>query len=132
MYAKFHAAYSKFLDEHPDRTVTDCDYPHNCGPIFAMLPKPALRILLLKMLHPDPTKRANIHDILSDRWVKTVECCSMETEEETLKLTKTKSGKFDAGKSCSANLKVKKQHNHLPPKGHRLPQYRFDMGDGYS
>ena len=89
-------------------------------------------MILLRMLHPDPSKRATIHDILGDRWIKTIECCSMETEEEILKLTKTKSGRFDAGKCGSANLKVKKQHNHLPPKAHKLPQYRFDMGDGYS
>ena len=131
MYAKFHAGYTRFLSEHPDEPLTDTSYPRNCGPVFTNLPKPAIKIILYKMLHPDPKKRADIQEIVADRWIKTIECCSQETEEESLKLTKTKSGKFDAGKACKG-LQIKKQHNHLPPKVHRMPQYRFDMGDGYS
>ena len=132
MYAKFHAGFSKFLSEHPDEPITDTNYPRGCGPIFMNLPKPAIKIILFRMLHPQPAKRASINDIIGDRWIKTIECCSQETEDEALKLTKTKSGKFDAGKAGAAGLQVKKQHNHLPPKAHRIPQHRFDMGDGYS
>ena len=130
-YAKFHKSYTKFLEKHPDG-VTDSDYP-NCGPLFTNL-KPAIEKLLLRMLHPDPSKRAAIQDIISHRWTKTIDCCSQETEEESLlsKPTKRMSGKFDAGKASLGGLKVVKQHNHLPPKQHRMPQHRFDMGDGYS
>ena len=156
-YAKFGAAYSKWLagkDEASDSLKpTDTDHPHACGPCFALLPKPAIRVLLLKMLHPDPDKRATIHEILGDRWVRTIECCCEGGEEEAIgapgsaeararegstgseKEAKRDGGKaeFDASKCCKKRaLKVVKCHNHLPPKQHKIPQHRFDMGDGYS
>lgn len=134
LYAKFHAGYTKFMENNPDGVVTDSNHqPNAWGAMFGMLPKPAIRVIALRMLHPDPEKRAAIHDILGDRWIKTIECCSAETEEETLRLAKTRSDKFDAGKGGVKNFQIaRKLHNHLPPKVHKFPQYRFDMGDGYS
>jgi hypothetical protein len=32
----------------------------------------------------------------------------------------------------AAKMKVQKKHNHLPPPVKRIPQHKFDMGDGTS
>ena len=129
-YAKFMSAWQKFLANNPDGVVTDKDYPSNAGPIFTHLPKPAIKILILKMMHPIPEKRISIQDAVGDRWVKTIECCSPESFDEDTKAIIDAS----AGKSCklASKMCVRKLHNHLPPAKSKVPQYRFDMGDGWS
>jgi hypothetical protein len=47
-------------------------------PDFAHLDSPAIKRLMLKMLYPSPDRRISIQDAISDRWVKTVDCCSVE------------------------------------------------------
>lgn len=136
MYAKFHTAYSKFVAESTSGgLVTDTECVGYCGPAFALLPKPAVRTILLKMLHPDPAKRASILDVVNDRWVKTIECCCDEGEcEGTGKLAGIEASckkEFDACKGKIKGMTVVKCHNHLPPKQSKIPQHRFDMGDGY-
>ena len=146
-YAKFRAAWTKWLATRDEsmgsnwNRPTDTAHPTACGPCFALLPKPAIRVLLLRMLHPEPAARASIHEILNDRWVRTIECCTHDdgcaagrkgsgSEDEG---DKDDGGGFDASKCGKRKgVKVVKCHNHLPPKQHKLPQYRFDMGDGYS
>ena len=157
-YAKFIGAYNKWLasknESESDLRPTEADHPRSCGPCFQFLPKPAIRVLLLKMLHPDPMRRATIHEILNGRWVRMIECCCEETEdvrgrgnsnlapgargrEDSTGSENSGNGEagadkeeFDASKRCK-KMKVVKYHNHLPPKQHRLPQHKFDMGDGY-
>ena len=130
LYAKFHRSFTKWLEKHPDGIVTTESHPSNLGDVFVRMQKPALVVILLKMLHPIPEKRVSIQEILGDRWIKIIDCCSDETEEEMLQLQKRMSN-FDASNCKAGAVKVKKQHNHLPPKEHRMPQHRFDMGDGY-
>ena len=131
-YAKFHAAFEKFTSSHPDAQISDTESPQGCGPCFSHLPKPAIRILLLKMLHPDPEHRARIQEIVGDRWVKMIDCCSEESEEEMVQAAKACGKTFDASKGGkNGAIKVKKLHNHLPPKVSKIPRHRFDMGDGY-
>jgi hypothetical protein len=45
---------------------------------FCTLDSPAIKRLMLKMLYPSPDRRISIQDAISDRWVKTVDCCSVE------------------------------------------------------
>ena len=131
LYAKFAKPYLKFLETHPEEPFptpsTSLGAYMNKG-----MPKPAIRVLLIKMLHPDSEKRCSIQDVINDRYFKTVDCCSeehIEEEPNTLKRVNT----IDASKGIPAgSMKVRKLHNHLPPKQHRLPQYRFDMGDGWA
>ena len=134
-YARFAAAWDKFFLAQPNGLISTgpdgVAAPSGCGPVFTRLPKPALKLLLLKMLHPDPARRARIQDVLNDRWIRTIEVCSPSPEDalpphartDSLDVTK-KGAKVD-------RILVRKCHNHLPPKQSKLPQYGFDMGDGY-
>jgi len=100
--------------------------PKDPGPVSKAITKPALRILILKMMHPHPEKRIRIQDAVNDRWVKMIECCAHdEDDKETTKL-------IDAskGSSCKISKNVKRSHNHLPPARNWVPQHRFDLGDG--
>lgn len=129
-YQKFAAGWDTWLAKHPDGVITDdADGMPKCGPIFAHLDSPAIKRLMLKMLNPNPDKRVPIHEALNDRWVKTIDCCSVEDyglKEQAIDVAGSKSCKL-ASKLC-----VKKMHNHLPPAKQRMPQHRFDMGDGWS
>jgi protein-serine/threonine kinase len=128
-YGKFYKGYTKLLASYPDGLPDDGGKLTGLGPIFANLPKPILKVILVKMLHPEPEKRATIDEVLKTKYIKALECCCDEPEEDA-KIQKRASG-FDAGKCGAGSLKIKKHHNHLPPKVHRM-QHRFDMGDGYS
>ncbi|MCJ1311569.1 hypothetical protein MMC25_005242 [Agyrium rufum] len=111
------------------RAITELAYPTNIGKIFTMLNKQGLKLLILKMLHPDPEARIKIQDILNDRWLKGVDCC-IEYEDAGAK------GKLDVSKKSGVSkaTAVRRNHHHTPPppksKLH-LPQHRFDMGDGW-
>lgn len=127
-YAKFLAGWDLFVKEHPEGLITGEETPV-CGPIFANLGKNVIRILLLKMLHPDPAKRISIEETVRDRWVKQIDCCCLDgNENETV-------GCIDASGKASCKLaskmSIKKSHHHLPPKESKIPQHRFDMGHGW-
>ncbi|KAK2045774.1 kinase-like protein [Colletotrichum somersetense] len=96
----------------PDARMTETDYPHY--PAFdLMVSPPALRRVLLMMLHPNPAKRASISDIANHRWVKNIECCQLESYDDPANL-------IDATKKGSAQLNTKRVfcHNHLPLESH--------------
>jgi hypothetical protein len=63
------------------------------------------------MLNPDPDKRITIADVVKNRWVKTVECCQLESYDEPA-LT------IDASKKACLSRGNQRIfcHNHLPPK----------------
>lgn len=141
-YARFLAGWDEFLEEHHDGIISGVEIP-SCGPLFSNLPKPAIKNLLLRMMHPDPSKRVSIHDAVGDRWVKNIDCCSFDEESSGIGGTTNASGGGTsvidaAGKeSCKlmGKMSIKKCHNHLPPKESKLPhgmQHRFDMGHGWS
>lgn len=86
---------------------------------------------MLRMLHPDPSKRITIHDALNDRWVKSIESCCKDPKE--LENVVTSIDVADKGSSkLAGKMIIQKMHNHLPPEKKRMPQHRFDMGHGYS
>lgn len=128
-YALFLEGWQAFLERFQNAPIDENSYPQ-CGPIFNALPSNSHRRCLLKMLHPDPDQRCSIADALNDRWIKGVDCCSPEGTETTL------STAIDVSKTgchrVAAKMKVQAKHDHLPPPIKRLPQHRFDMGDGTS
>ncbi|EXJ91329.1 HAL protein kinase [Capronia coronata CBS 617.96] len=128
-YSLFSAGWEAFLEQFEDAPIDETTYPQ-CGPIFNALPSVAHRRCVLKMLHPDPDKRCSIKDALQDRWVKGIDCCSPEGIGATLSngIDVTKNG----CDKVAARMKVQPKHDHLPPPVKRLPQHRFDMGDGTS
>lgn len=132
LYARFASGWDKFLASHPDGVV-DSDGVNgtpSCGPLMLNLGKRGLRSLVLRMMHPNPEKRISIHDAIGDRWVKNVDCCSLEEypsgHEKTIDAAGSGSCKL-AGK-----LSVKMMHHHLPPTKSKVPVHKFDMGSGYS
>ena len=133
-YSKFISVWDNWLSMHPDGQVTENEYPRGTLRLFQEV-KPVMKILLLKMLHPNPEKRIKIQDVMNDRWLKAVDCCTLEGYEG-IGDPNTKDAAIDASKvkSCKLKKAVQKPHNHLPPppksKVH-LPQHRFDMGDGW-
>lgn len=103
--------------EEGDR-MTDVDYPHVEAFDKAVNP-PALRKMLLGMLHPNPAKRLTIDQVAGNRWLKNVECCQLDSYDDP-----QGSQVIDASKQ-SSGFKLNKvvQHSHLPPPahvGHRL------------
>ncbi|OAX79682.1 HAL protein kinase [Emergomyces africanus] len=129
-YATFLNGWNRFLENNPDRVVTEDDYPR-CGPIFTMgIKHSGLKRLILKMLHPEPARRASIQEVVQDRYFKTIDCCAPEPIDPSKVVTS-----IDAASSGSHRLAsrmvVQKTHHHFPPSKKLLPQHRFDMGDGY-
>ena len=141
-YAVFLEGWNAFLDRF-EKGEADCSpatatsasiidentYPQ-CGPIFNALPSHSQRRCILKMLHPDPDKRCSIRDALNDRWIKGIDCCAPEANGANL-TNGLDVSKLDSHK-VAAKMKVQAKHDHLPPPVKRLPQHRFDMGDGTS
>ncbi|KAI0912173.1 kinase-like domain-containing protein [Ustulina deusta] len=77
-----------------------------------------LRRLLLNMLHPDPKKRITMSDVVTNRWMKNVECCQLESYDDPIKYIDV--SKKDCMKISNGKIFC---HNHLPPMstGHSLP-----------
>ncbi|KAL9616402.1 MAG: hypothetical protein Q9160_008728 [Pyrenula sp. 1 TL-2023] len=132
-YQKFVAGWDAFLAEHPDGTITD-DYFPRCGPLMSKLPHTGMKRLMLKMLHPIPEKRITVAEVLNTGWFKGIECCCQESDAKAEDLKRTTSIDVAGKNSCKLMNKmlVIKKHNHIPPPVKRMPQHRFDMGDGYS
>ena len=127
-YSRFSEGWNAYLDRFGSAPINENCHPQ-CGPLFSALSSDSVRRCILKMLHPDPHRRCSINDALNDRWVKGIECCSREDTESTLET-------IDVSKTgchrVAARMKVQPKHDHLPPPIKRLPQHRFDMGDGTS
>ncbi|KAI0172435.1 kinase-like protein [Hypoxylon sp. FL1284] len=92
-------------------------YPKVLAFEYFMNPVP-LRRLVLKMLNPDPKKRISMNEVITNRWMKNVECCQLESYEDPVKFIDA--SKKDCMKSSTGKIFC---HNHLPPvsTGHGLP-----------
>lgn len=133
-YARFASGWEKFLASSETGIPSEDKMP-SCGPAFKHIGNRNLKLLLLKMLHPDPAKRITIKEVLGDRFMKSVECCAPETKKGEEQIEAVGAGIDAAGKASSkraSKMVVQKIHHHFPPEKKYLPQYRFDMGDGYN
>ncbi|OBT65444.1 HAL protein kinase [Pseudogymnoascus sp. 23342-1-I1] len=108
--------WEKWEAKHPPgATITELDYPHVVA-FDQMVNPPALRRMLIAMLHPDPAKRIKMADVARNRWLRNIECCQVDTYEDP-------STVIDASKASSSgyagnNRARVVQHNHLPPTNH--------------
>ncbi len=131
-YALFLEGWQAFLEHSQGTSIDENDFPQ-CGPLFNSLPTNSQRRCILKMLHPDPEKRCSIEAALHDRWIKHIDCCSPEPQDMNDGMNG--SGLDVSKMGCdkvAAKMKVQVKHDHLAPPLKRLPQHRFDMGDGTS
>jgi protein-serine/threonine kinase len=129
-YARFENGWKSWLEKYPDGIITDQTGLPSVGPIFTadFLGSPAIKKLIVKMLHVRPDRRPTIKEILALPLVKGIECCSPESCEEA--------AQEPTGDCCGKKFAktIMRKHNHTPPKEHKTPgffQHRFDMGDGY-
>ncbi|ODH31008.1 HAL protein kinase [Paracoccidioides brasiliensis] len=129
-YAKFIEGWNKFLANNPDRVVTETNYP-KCGPIFRYKIKHAgIMRMLLKMLHPNPDRRSTAHEVMQDRFFKSIECCAPEPIDPAKAVTSIDAASSGCHKAAS-RMFVQKNHHHFPRAKKIILQHRFDMGDGY-
>jgi len=116
--------WSKWEAKHPEGgQITEIDYPY-VGAFDQMVNPPALRRILIAMLHPNPAKRISIADVAKNRWLKNVECCQVETYEDPTTV-------IDASKHKSSfrgNTRKVVQHNHLPPPHHNTHRFVRSLG----
>ena len=130
-YAKFMAGWDAWLEKNPEGKIHDgTGGAPNCGPMFSpqYLGSPALKRLVLKMLHPIPEKRISIHDVLVGSTLRGIECCSQESYDDNCCA-------IDASKCGKKAITKRVKHSHIPPREHKTPkllQHRFDMGDGWN
>ncbi|KAL1835924.1 hypothetical protein VTJ49DRAFT_5865 [Mycothermus thermophilus] len=124
-YTSLVRGWEKWAEKHPPGSetpdITDMDYPH----VYAFdtfVKPPALRRVLLQMLNPDPARRISIANVVSNRWVKNIECCTSESFDEP-----APGNMIDASKKPCLNRAINGRkiycHNHLPPKenhGHSI------------
>ncbi|KAF2114138.1 kinase-like domain-containing protein [Lophiotrema nucula] len=133
-YARFKRGWDEWIPNHPEGEITDTEdgFP-NCGNLFKVIQPPALKRLLLKMLHPIPEQRITISQVLSSSYLKSINCCCPETyEDQKCCIDATKA----SSKQTAQLAKTKRfLHHHIPPapenKALKFVQHRFDMGDGW-
>ncbi|EEP78829.1 predicted protein [Uncinocarpus reesii 1704] len=130
-YARFLAGWKAFQDVDPEGLVTDDKAPV-CGPVFKRLNHTGMKRLLLRMLHPDPSKRFTVTEVLNDRFFKTIECCSPERVKDPSEEANCIDAAGKGSCKLASKMMVQKIHHHFPPEKKYLPQHRFDMGEGYS
>jgi len=136
-YRKYLEGWEKWINKHPDEEISDTSSPELPGMFdhknkFGLWAKssPAMKRMIIKMLHPVPEKRIDIRSVLTSSLVKNIDCCSAESCEEE--------AKQEAACDCAAKgfkKTVLKKHNHVPPKEHKTPDFlrhRFDMGHGWN
>ncbi|KAF2251828.1 Pkinase-domain-containing protein [Trematosphaeria pertusa] len=132
-YARFKKGWDDWLQDHPDGQIFDGHDGHpKCGKLFSLINPPAIKRLILKMLHPLPDKRITIRETLETTCVKSINCCCPENYEDP---------------ACCVDATKKKQapkisttkkylHHHVPPKPEnkigKALTHRFDMGDGWT
>lgn len=113
-YARFKRGWNEWLEEHPDGQIFDGPDGHpKCGKLFSLIEPPSIKRLILKMLHPMPSKRITIREVMRTACIRHIDCCCPETYDEPKVV-------FDAAKpnqSVKFSAPTKKfLHHHIPPK----------------
>lgn len=134
-YARFKKGWDAFLDRHPDGDISDGggeDGHPKCGKLFSLIEPPSIKRLILRMLHPIPSKRIMIRDVLKTTCITNIGCCCPESYDDDAAAAKVA---FDASKASSVrNAALKKYlHHHIPPKPEnrvgKALTHRFDLGE---
>jgi protein-serine/threonine kinase len=127
-YARFKKGWEQWLADHPDGELFDGPdgYP-KCGKLFNLIEPPAIKHLMLKMLHPIPEKRITIRELLKTKFIMDIDCCCPEQYEtdcctDTSKLQQS-----------TAVATKRYSHHHIPPtheqKSDKGRSVRFEVGE---
>lgn len=126
-YDKFKKGWQAWLKDHPTGDLFEGPdgYP-KCGKLFNMIEGPAIRHLILRMLHPIPEKRITIRDALDTSLIRNVDCCTPESFEDPKCCSS-----ITTPSSVQGKLSPKKpQHHHIPPKPeHKSRVHIFEVGE---
>lgn len=126
-YARFKRGWQEWLKDHPDGELfegTD-GYP-KCGKLFNMIEGPAIRHLILRMLHPIPEKRITIREVLNTSLIRNIDCCSSEDFEDS----DCCSNRSRPGSAHGRRSPKKPLHHHIPPKPeHKSRIHMFEVGE---
>lgn len=133
-YARFKKGWDEWLPRHPDGQLTDGPDGHpKCGKLMSLIQPPPVKRLILKMLHPNPSTRITIKEIMASNCVKSIDCCCPESYNDPACSIDT--SKFTSKQISKMTANKKMLHHHIPPqpekKFAKMIQHRFDMGDGY-
>lgn len=126
-YARFKRGWQNWLRDHPDGDLFEGPdgYP-KCGKLFNMIEGPAVRHLILRMLHPIPEKRITIREVLDTSLIRNVDCCCPKNYEDPRCCS-------DGTKPSSAHGRLspkKPLHHHIPPKlEQRSRVHVFEVGE---
>ncbi|KZM18382.1 ATP binding [Ascochyta rabiei] len=126
-YARFKRGWEQWLANHPDGELFEGPdgYP-KCGKLFNMIEGPAIRHLILRMLHPMPDKRITIHEVLNTSVIRNVDCCCPENYDDP-KCCSDGPNPVSAYKRFSPK---KPLHHHIPPKPeHKSRVLFFEVGE---
>ncbi|KAK1826490.1 kinase-like domain-containing protein [Podospora conica] len=110
-YADLCKGWKSWRNKHGEDAIpTNESYP-NVKSINFGCKQNVLRALLLRLLDPNPRTRILIEELATNRWIKQIECCQLESYDEP-------SRTIDASKKASLKCGGNKTycHNHLPPK----------------
>lgn len=125
-YARFKRGWQDWLKVHPDGDLFEGldGYP-KCGKLFNMIEGPAIRHLILRMLHPIPEKRITIREVLNTSLIRNVDCCCPESFEGPERCTDSTKSSLAHGRSPKNLL-----HHHIPPKPEpRSRVHIFEVGE---
>lgn len=131
-YARFRKGWDEWLKNHPEGRIVDGPDGHpKCGKLFSLINPPAIKRLMLKMLHPIPDKRITIREVLESPCVKNINCCCPENYEDPKCCVDAAKGR----PAAQVPMMKKYLHHHIPPKPEskigKALTHRFDMGDGW-
>lgn len=109
--------------------ITESSYPY-VDAFDRMINPPALRRMLLGMLNPDPARRSTIAEVAKKGWMKSIECCQVDSyDDPTVVIDAGKKAGDKAGGIGSARaLQKVVRHNHLMP--HHSMGERFFVRTG--
>jgi len=105
-------------EAHDGALVTEETYDFPSVRVFSQLKSPMQR-LMFRMTHPDPDRRITIQQVIKDRWVQSLECCTLDEEQDH------NPGVIDASNKSACRTAgkcgVKKIHSHLPIPKKTIP-----------
>ena len=111
-------SYNEWMDLHNTPIVTEDAYGLPTYRAFSNLKTPMKR-LLYRMTHPNPDKRITIQQVVGDRWLQSVESCTLDEwqDHQPGAINAAVKGACRTAGKCG----IKKIHDHLPPPKRSIP-----------